>query len=130
MDEIFEPIQPDDPNQQIMPNEHSFIDRLNQNGQKIIQFQENQIQIQNSINELQQSSLNLNQKSSIHEVQETLLQIMSNLDRIRENNILNGEIIDQIKNEHDLLEEEFSKMQTSQQIKAEIQEMMELISDK
>ena len=44
-DDLFEPIQQDE------SEELSFIDRVNQNGQKIIQFQENQIQIQNSINE-------------------------------------------------------------------------------
>lgn len=122
-DDLFEPIQQDE------SEELSFIDRVNQNGQKIIQFQENQIQIQNSINELQ-SSLKINQISSIHDIQELLLKISSNLEKIRENSLLNGEIINQIKEEHEELEEEFSKMKKSEDIQAEIKDLVDIISNK
>lgn len=121
---MFEPIQPNE------TSDLSFIDRLNQNGQKIIQIKENQEQIQNSINELTQSSLNLSQNSSIYDIQDSLLKIVSSLDKIRENSLLNGEIINQIRNEHEQLEEEFSKMKKPEEVESELKDIMDIISEK
>ena len=104
-DDMFEPITSNE------TNDLSFFDRLNQNGNKIIQFQENQAQIQKSLSELTQSSLNLTQNSSITDIKESLFKIVSSLDKIRENSLINGEIINQIRNEHELLEEEFYRIQ-------------------
>lgn len=121
---MFEPITSNE------TNDLSFFDRLNQNGNKIIQFQENQAQIQKSLSELTQSSLNLTQNSSITDIKESLFKIVSSLDKIRENSLINGEIINQIRNEHELLEEEFYRIQKSNENKGELEDILELISDK
>ena len=76
------------------------------------------------------NSLKINQISSIHDIQELLLKISSNLEKIRENSLLNGEIINQIKEEHEELEEEFSKMKKSEDIQAEIKDLVDIISNK
>ena len=120
MDDMFESIEQDESDQL------SFMDRLNMNGEKIIQFQENQIEIQKSINEFN-SLLDINDTSSISNIKEFLLRMSSNLDKMRENTLLNGEIINQIKEEHDELKEEFSRMKKPDEIQAEINNLKQLI---
>ena len=82
---------------------------LSQEGKMQI-LKENQQKIQKSIEELKIQSSSLSQNSSLFDLQRSLIGVKNQLDKIRENSLINEQIISEIWKKHNDIKKEFMKI--------------------